>query len=177
MTPVSSDKRAECREKENVKVSKGLAKGRRGRIFPFYGAVFSLFLVRAVWPTAIKMTRLLLCIWSNEMYYPVYVKSKKLLLGDLGESSYYSRAFLSTYPQGWLPLRGPRSCTHAPGPCQAVWSCVCLKTRLNPPQQLSQIRSQFSKGEAKRAAGADCRADVAITESMERLKMKISVVE
>lgn len=87
----------------------------------------------------------------------------------------------STSPQGWLTLSGPQSWTPAPGPCQALRSCVCLKTRLNPPQQLSQIRSQFSakgcEGGAQRAAGADCRTDVEITESIETLKVKKSGVE
>ncbi|TNN80752.1 hypothetical protein EYF80_008986 [Liparis tanakae] len=40
---------------------------------------------------------------------------------------------------------GPRSWPPAPGPHRALWSCVCLKTRLNPLKQLSQIRSQFSR--------------------------------
>lgn len=103
------------------------------------------------------------------------------LMRSFRGSSDYTGALLSTSPQGWLALHGPWSWTPAPGPRQALRSCVCLKTRLNPPQQLSQIRSQFStKGgrvggggtEAQRTAGADCRADVVISESMDALKVK-----
>lgn len=88
-------------------------------------------------------------------------------------SSDYTGAHLSTSPRGWLTLSGPWSWTSAPGPCQELQSCVCLETRLNPLQQLSQIRSLLREtGEALRGAGADCRADVAITESMEMLKVQ-----
>lgn len=93
-------------------------------------------------------------------------------------SSDYGGALLSTSPQGWLTLSGAWSWTPAPSPCQRLQSCVCLKTRLNPSQQLSQIRSQLREaGDALKAAGADCRADLAITESMGMLRVKESDIE
>lgn len=106
------------------------------------------------------------------------MKSKQLFftmapMKSFRGSSDYTGAHLSTSPQGWLTLSGPWSWTSAPGPCQELQSCVCLKTRLNPSQQLSQIRSLLREmAEALRGAGADCRADVAITESMEMFKVQ-----
>lgn len=75
------------------------------------------------------------------------VKPKQLppggALAGRGGSSDYTGALLSTSPQGWLTLIGPQSWT--PGP----HSAVCLKSRPNPSQQLSQIRSHFSAGGGK----------------------------
>lgn len=48
-------------------------------------------------------------------------------------------------PQGWFTLSGPHSWTLCPWPLPSpVELYVCLKTRLNFPQQLPQIRSPFS---------------------------------
>lgn len=73
--------------------------------------------------------------------------------------------------------RGPRSRTPAPGPRQALQSCLLKKTDFNPPQQLSQIKSQRGEAEAHRAAGADCRADAASAGRMTTLTGKKSGVE
>lgn len=114
------------------------------------------------------------------------VKSKQLfltaaLVRSFRGSSDYTGALLSASPQGWFTLSGPRSWTPAPGPCQALRSCVCLKTRLNPPQQLSQIRLQFSaKGGGGRHRGLQVQTAEQMLRSLKvwrRSKWKKSGVE
>ena len=95
-----------------------------------------------------------LFMWNS---YGHDVKTSLLTAGVMRSfrgSSDYIGALLSTPPWGWLTLSAPQGWTPAPGPCRAPWSRVCLKTRLNPSQQLSQIRSQFSaKGDKGRHTG------------------------
>lgn len=70
-------------------------------------------------------------------------------------SSDYTGAFLRTFPPGAAHSLWAAELDPCPGPPP---SCVCLKARLNPSQQLSQIRSQISaKGGGGGAEGCRCR--------------------
>lgn len=148
-----------------------------------------LSLSRAKRPSAAKMTASFYAFGSDKLYHPFYVKfictwsqNKSFLLWcpneelqglirlHRGPFLYLSPGMAHSY---WGPGAGPLP----PGPCQTPENCVCLKTRLNPPQQLSQIRSQLREAaEAQRAAGADCKADVDVAESMAMLRVKKSGV-
>jgi len=149
VTPVWSDIGQNAERKRMTKV----AQGRRGRHFTFIwnGAVISPFLVNAVGRQYPQWPRF---HWAMEpINRPGHVKAKQVLLTISMMSSFRGIIILHWGPSLYLsPGRddslsaGPRSWPPVPGPHRALWSCVCLKTRLNPLKQLSQIRSQFSNG-------------------------------